>query len=154
MRSLLFVPADSERKLARGLASGADALILDLEDSIAVSEKHRAREAAAAFLAAHAGDETVPRLVVRINALDSGLADADIDAVAPCNPFAIMLPKSSGGADVQHLGAKLAVREAESGIEDGAISIIPIANRNRRGAVWPWRLSRGKPAIDGNDVGR
>lgn len=127
MRSLLFVPADSPRKLDKALASGADALILDLEDSIAVSAKATARRMAGEFLSAHAGQAGVPRLLVRINALDSGLADEDLDAVALHGPWAIMLPKSQSGADVQHLGAKLAVREAEADLDDGAISIIPIA---------------------------
>lgn len=130
MRSLLFVPADSERKLAKGLACGADALILDLEDSIAPQEKQKARESAVAFVAAHRGKSGAPRLIVRVNALDSGHADADIDAVAPHRPDAIMLPKAGGGADVQHLSVKLAVREAEAGIEDGAIGIIPIATEH------------------------
>ncbi|MCC2095264.1 MAG: CoA ester lyase, partial [Hyphomicrobiales bacterium] len=67
-----------------------------------------------------------PRLLVRINALDSGLADDDLDAVALYSPWAIMLPKACGGADVQHLGAKLAVREAENNLGDGAVGILPI----------------------------
>jgi len=62
MRSLLFVPADSERKLAKGLESGADALILDLEDSVAAERKAAARETALGFLRQHAGKH---RLVVR-----------------------------------------------------------------------------------------
>jgi citrate lyase subunit beta/citryl-CoA lyase len=66
-------------------------------------------------------------LYVRINALDTGLADADLDAIMPGAPAGIMLPKASGGADVQHLGAKLAVREAENGLVDGATRILPIA---------------------------
>jgi citrate lyase subunit beta/citryl-CoA lyase len=126
MRSLLFVPADSPRKLAKGLESGADALILDLEDSIAPAAKEIARKGAAEFLQAHGGRTGTPRLLVRINALDSGLAEADLDAVAPCAPWAIMLPKAGGGADVQHLGAKLAVREAENDLADGLIGILPI----------------------------
>jgi citrate lyase subunit beta/citryl-CoA lyase len=127
MRSLLFVPADSPRKLEKALSSGADALILDLEDSISLDNKKAARSAAAGFLAVHRQGGNLPQLIVRINALDSGMADMDLDAVAPHSPFAIMLPKASGGADVQHLGAKLAVREAENDLPDGAIRILPIA---------------------------
>ncbi|MGE3246582.1 MAG: CoA ester lyase [Beijerinckiaceae bacterium] len=127
MRSLLFVPADSPRKLEKALSSGADVLILDLEDSISPDNKEAARRAAAGFLAEHRRDGNHPKLIVRINALDSGMADMDLDAVAPRSPFAIMLPKASGGADVQHLGAKLAVREAENDLPDGAIRILPIA---------------------------
>ncbi len=141
MRSLLFVPADSERKLAKALTSDADALILDLEDSIALSAKQNAREGAAAFLAAHASAQS-SRLIVRINALDTGLADADLDAVVGHRPYAIMLPKASGGADVQHLSAKIAVREAENNLEDGAIGIIPIATEHA-GAVFTLGSYRG-----------
>lgn len=129
MRSLLFVPADSERKLAKALGSGADALILDLEDSVAASAKADARTCAAEFLATHGGNDG-PRLIVRINALDSGMADADLDAVVAWKPYAIMLPKACGGADVQHLSAKIAVREAENNLEDGAIGILPIATEH------------------------
>ena len=127
MRSLLFVPADSPRKLEKAMTCGADALVVDLEDSIAVDGKTRARQSAAAFL-----DETVPTserpvLVVRVNSLRSGLTDADLDVVVAARPDAIMLPKAEGGASVAHLDAKIAVREATSGIADGQIKIIPIA---------------------------
>jgi citrate lyase subunit beta/citryl-CoA lyase len=129
MRSLLFVPADSERKLARGLESGADALILDLEDSVAADAKAGARETALAFLKAHK-ERTVPlgtRLIVRVNALDTGLTDADLDVVVAGAPDAVMLPKAEGGPSVTHLDAKLTAREAIHGLPDGAIQIIPIA---------------------------
>lgn len=131
MRSLLFVPADSPRKLERALASGADVLILDLEDSVAMSAKQQGREGAAAFLAAHRGPtapkpHASPKLMVRVNALDTGLTDADLDAVARFAPAAIMLPKTQGGTDVQHLSVKLNVREAEHGLPAHTISIVPI----------------------------
>ena len=77
MRSFLFVPADSARKLDKAMSSGADALIVDLEDSIALNGKARAREAAAAFLEGAAADATRPYLMVRVNGLDTGLTDAD-----------------------------------------------------------------------------
>jgi citrate lyase subunit beta/citryl-CoA lyase len=124
MRSLLFVPADSERKLAKGLASGADALILDLEDSVAAERKAAARETALAFLKAHAASHP---LVVRVNALDTGLTDADIDGVVAGRPEAILLPKAEGGAAVTHLDAKLTAREAVHGLPAGAIKILALA---------------------------
>jgi citrate lyase subunit beta/citryl-CoA lyase len=124
MRSLLFVPADSERKLAKGLESGADALILDLEDSVAAGRKAPARETALAFLKAHADRH---RLVVRVNALDTGLTDADLDGVVAGRPEAILLPKAEGGAAVTHLDAKLAAREAIHGLPDGSIRILALA---------------------------
>src|SRR3954468_5831677 len=119
MRSLLFVPGDSSRKLEKALQAGADALILDLEDSVALSEKEAARRTTAAFLAEARRAAERPRLFVRVNALSTGLTDADLDGVMGSAPDGIMLPKAVGGPDVAHLGAKLAVREAEHGLDDG-----------------------------------
>jgi citrate lyase subunit beta/citryl-CoA lyase len=127
MRSLLFVPADSPKKLDKGMTSGADALIVDLEDSIAPDGKAHARDSAAAFLKEVSAAASRPYLVVRINGLHSGLTDADLDAIAPARPDAIMLPKAEGGAAVVHADAKLAVREAAAGLPDGHIKIVPIA---------------------------
>ncbi|MGD0185685.1 MAG: CoA ester lyase [Roseiarcus sp.] len=132
MRSLLFVPGDDERKLAKALSSGADALIVDLEDSVALSAKPAARAAAAAFLRETRALAPRPRLFVRVNPLDGGLADADLAAVMPAAPDAIVLPKSLGGASVQQLGAKLAVHEAEHGLPDGATRILAIASETAR----------------------
>jgi citrate lyase subunit beta/citryl-CoA lyase len=127
MRSLLFVPADSARKLDKAMSSGADALIIDLEDSIALEGKARARESAAAFLKDAAASASRPYLMVRVNGLQTGLTDADLDAIAPAKPDAIMLPKAEGGAAIVHADAKLAVREAQSNLPDGHIKILPIA---------------------------
>jgi citrate lyase subunit beta / citryl-CoA lyase len=127
MRSLLFVPADSPRKLEKGMVSGADALIVDLEDSIALDGKAAARHSAAAFLKETMTSTTRPTLLVRVNGLQTGLTDADLDAIAPAKPDAIMLPKAEGGASVIHADAKLAVREARNALPDGHIKILPIA---------------------------
>ena len=127
MRSLLFVPADSARKLDKAMSSGADALIIDLEDSIALDGKAQAREAAAAFLKNAMTSATRPYLMVRVNGLQTGLTDADLDAIAPAKPDAIMLPKAEGGAALVHADAKLAVREAQNDLPDGHIKILPIA---------------------------
>jgi citrate lyase subunit beta/citryl-CoA lyase len=127
MRSLLFVPADSARKLEKGMKSGADALIVDLEDSVALDSKAKARESAAAFLREAIASKTRPYILVRVNGLQTGLTDADLDAVAPAKPDAIMLPKAEGGASIMHADAKLAVREAINNLPDGHIKILPIA---------------------------
>ena len=126
MRSLLFVPADSPRKLAKGLASGADALLIDLEDSVALAAKPAAREFVQAFLGANPPSGQ-PLLYVRVNALDSGLVDADLAAIMPGHPHGIMLPKCCGGRDVQHLSAKLGVHEARLGLAEGCTRILAIA---------------------------
>jgi citrate lyase subunit beta / citryl-CoA lyase len=127
IRSLLFVPADSAKKLEKAMTSGADALIVDLEDSIALEGKARARQSAAAFLKEAAATTPRPYLLVRVNSLQTGLTDADLDAVAPEKPDAILLPKAEGGASIVHADAKLAVREALSGLPDGHIKIAAIA---------------------------
>jgi citrate lyase subunit beta / citryl-CoA lyase len=132
MRSLLFVPADDERKLAKGLASGADALLVDLEDSVALSRKPDARKIASAFIAEARKRQDRPRLFVRINAHGTGMVSDDLDAVMPAAPDGIMLPKSQSGDDVSLLSAKLAVREAESNLPDGQTRIIAIATETAR----------------------
>lgn len=123
MRSLLFVPADSEKKLAKGLGSGADALIIDLEDSVALANKQAARQMAAEFVASA---KDGPALYVRVNDLASGLTDDDLAAVIKAGPTGIMLPKSGSGEDVARLAVRLRVHEAEAGIADGTTRIIPI----------------------------
>jgi citrate lyase subunit beta/citryl-CoA lyase len=130
MRSLLFAPADSDRKLDKALASGSDAVIIDLEDSVAPDGKPAARQRAAAFLKRAVPITARPRLVVRVNSLPSGLVDADLDAVVPAAPDAIMLPKADGAASVIHLDAKLTVREAIHGLADGHIDVLAIATES------------------------
>jgi citrate lyase subunit beta / citryl-CoA lyase len=127
MRSLLFVPGDSPRKLSKALVAGADVLILDLEDSVAQAAKVAARRSVRSFLG-EAKIETVrPLLYVRINALTSGLSEADLDEVMVAGPDGIMLPKCEGRDDVALLDSRLAVREALHGLPDGATRILPIA---------------------------
>jgi len=127
MRSLLFVPGDQPRKIEKGLASGADVLLVDLEDSVAPANKVAARAVARDAIAAAKEAGAAPRLFVRVNALDTGLTDDDLDLVMPSGPDGILLPKAVSGMDVQHLAAKLAVREAENGLPDGGTVIIAIA---------------------------
>ncbi|HEY4919728.1 MAG TPA: CoA ester lyase [Xanthobacteraceae bacterium] len=127
MRSYLFVPADGGRKLDKAMASGADALIVDLEDSIAPERKDEARKLAAEFLKETIGQAARPRLIVRVNAIATGLIDDDLDAVVPARPDAILLPKAEGGAAVTHADAKIAAREAIAGLDDGCVKIIALA---------------------------
>ncbi len=126
MRSLLFIPADGEKKLAKGFASGADCLILDLEDSVVPEAKQKAREQAFAFMADALPGSPRPRLFVRVNGLNSGLTEADLGAVMRAPPDGILLPKCLNGAAIQHLGAMLAVKEAEHDLANGATQIIAI----------------------------
>ncbi len=127
MRSFLFVPADSDRKLEKSFSSGADALLIDLEDSVALSHKPQARDRAAAFLRAQVATVDRPRLVVRVNSLSSGLIDDDLKAIVGARPDAILLPKAEGATSVVHAAAKLATHEALHGLAEGHVRIIAIA---------------------------
>ncbi len=110
-RSWLFVPGDSERKLARSLESGADAVVLDLEDAVVTERKTLAREMTAAFLRSRTPGSG-PALWVRVNSLSSGLMHEDLAAIVPAAPAGIMLPKPDSIADVRELDRALSVLEA------------------------------------------
>lgn len=124
MRSLLFVPADAGPKLDKAMASGADAVIVDLEDSISPERKPAAREAARDYLKAHTGKTDRPRLFVRINGLDTGMTDADLEAIVAGKPDAVLFPKAEGGTSVIHLDAKLTAQEAIAGVAEGSIKVL------------------------------
>jgi citrate lyase subunit beta/citryl-CoA lyase len=124
MRSFLFVPADSERKLVKGLESGADALILDLEDSVAAVNRPAARKLAREFLEVNTSKKIA--LYVRINPLASGLALDDLAATVAGKPDGILLPKCTPG-DVTTVDHYLSAFEAAAGNTVGAIRIVAIA---------------------------
>jgi citrate lyase subunit beta / citryl-CoA lyase len=123
MRSLLFVPADSERKLSRAPQSGADALILDLEDSVVPANRTLARDQARDFLDAGSPEF---RRYVRINPLSSGVALDDLAAVVPGKPDGILLPKCVP-EDLRTLDHYLSAMEAASALPRGRIRAIAIA---------------------------
>lgn len=103
LRSLLFVPGDRPDRMEKALGCGADALILDLEDSVTLNAKPAARRAAANFLRQTKG--RIP-LLVRINPLDSGLLDDDLAAILEVPPHGLVLPKAEGASSVEALSAK------------------------------------------------
>lgn len=119
-RSFLFVPADSERKLKKAGGAGADALILDLEDSVAADARPDARNLAREYLA---GKDNV---WVRINPIDSDDAQADLEGVMPSAPTGIMLPKPKSAAAAIELAESLSVLEAKHGIDPGSTRILPL----------------------------
>ena len=153
MRSLLFVPADGGAKLDKAMASGADAVILDLEDSIAPERKDLARKAALEFLKSASARKDRPRLLVRINGLDTGMTDADLDAVVAGKPDAILFPKAEGGATVTHLDAKLTAREAIAGLPEGAIKILAQTVKSAHRRCSPPARTQLQRAADRHDLG-
>lgn len=129
MRSLLFVPADSDKKLAKAPGAGADVLLLDLEDSVALGRKDIARGMVRDFLKGRPADT---RAFVRINPFVTPLAMPDLEAVMPGRPDGIMLPKSAGGEEVKTLDRALARLEQQHGLQEGSTRILPIATETAR----------------------
>jgi len=129
MRSLLFVPADSERKLEKSLQSGADALIFDLEDAVSLARKEDGRRCLAGFLDAQRDADDLPALYVRVNALSTGMTLADLAAVMPHRPAGVVLPKCAGAADLLRLAHYLEAFEhlhpgGRTGRETSIIAIV------------------------------
>lgn len=126
MRSLLFVPGDSEKKLAKAAGIAADVIIIDLEDSVAPENKAVARQQTAEYLAGLDATEKA-RNWVRINPITSPEAGADLGTVMPLGPAGIMLPKAQSPDDIELLGRRMGTYEAEHDLKVGATSILPVA---------------------------
>ena len=126
LRSFLFVPGDDEKKLARSSNSGADALIIDLEDSVSESRKAIAREMTAAHVRAGAQQKDGPSCWVRINPLTTDLALHDLAAVMRFGPAGIVVPKIDGPADLIAVSHQLDVLEVAFGLPSGSTLILPV----------------------------
>lgn len=138
MRSWLFVPGDSEKKLSKAAASGADVIVVDLEDSVVPANKAAARDMARTWLDTHRVPLAQDRKLgcwVRINALDTHEWRADLAAVLPGAPDGIMLPKSAGPESVQQLGAELYELEGRSGLVAGSTKILPLVSETAMAAL-------------------
>jgi citrate lyase subunit beta / citryl-CoA lyase len=122
IRSLLFVPGDSERKIAKAQSSAADALILDLEDSVVPKNRAVARELCLATLQA-GGPKP---MLIRVNALETPDALLDLAAVVRGQPYGIMLPKCNSARDIRCLDRYLSALEIRDGISPGATKVLPI----------------------------
>jgi citrate lyase subunit beta / citryl-CoA lyase len=125
LRSLLFVPGDSERKFARAKECGADALILDLEDSVAAAEKSAARTHVAGLIEPVA--KRAWTFIVRVNALDTGLTLDDLAAVVKPGLDALLIPKVNGAADLERIGHYLDALEAKAGMAVGSVKLASVA---------------------------
>ncbi len=125
-RSLLFVPGDSDRKLAKCAESGADIVILDLEDSVDAGAKAGARVRVGEFLSSHSSRAT-PQFWVRINPLDTPEAAVDLEAIIGSRPRGIVQPKTRSADDVIRLGRRLDELEAQHGLPSAITSILPVS---------------------------
>lgn len=137
LRSWLFVPGDSEKKQSKAADTGADAIILDLEDSVTAANKARARELTLGWLQAQstANGVSAQGRWVRINALDSGMWRDDLGAVMPGAPDGIMLPKSAGPESVEQLSAELAELERRHRLAEGSTRILPLVSETAAAAI-------------------
>jgi citrate lyase subunit beta/citryl-CoA lyase len=131
LRSPLFAPGDSARKAEKAMESAADAVILDLEDSVAAAAKPAARALVAAMLPGLSR----PGVIVRINPPDTAWYLADLAAVVAGRPAAIMLPKCRGAADLAALDHHLEALETAAGIAVGTIQVLPIATETAEAVV-------------------
>jgi len=122
LRSPLFAPGDSARKIEKAVASAADAVIIDLEDSVAASVKEATRPAVAAAVRANRGRD----IIVRVNPRSTRWYLGDLAAVIPSRPGAILLPKCTGAEDLRALDHHMEVLEAASGFEIGSIKVIAL----------------------------
>ncbi|MBL4870111.1 MAG: CoA ester lyase [Robiginitomaculum sp.] len=132
LRSLLFVPADSEKKLAKAGERGADALLLDLEDSVVPSRKSIGRAHCVKFLKQV---QTKSEIWVRVNPLGSTYIEDDLAAIIPLSPAGIMLPKPDGPVDIETLGIRIERLEREHGLEIGKIKVLPVATETARAVL-------------------
>ncbi|MGL5838341.1 MAG: HpcH/HpaI aldolase/citrate lyase family protein [Sphingorhabdus sp.] len=137
LRSMLFVPGDSEKKIAKAADCGADAVIFDLEDAVAMANKSLARRLVTDFLKQSPKGTRARQYWIRVNPLDTGLTLADLAAVIGGEPDGIVQPKTNGPDDVRQLSHYLDAFEAAHAIKAGAIPILPIATET---AIAPFRL--------------
>ena len=132
LRSFLFVPGDSERKMVKGEGNEADALILDLEDSVSKDRLEIARGMVAEYLTAHRDDRARQQVWVRINPLDTEFPMYDLAAIMVGAPDGILLPKTYSAAEAVALGHALDALEAREGLEIGSTQILAVATETAR----------------------
>lgn len=127
LRSFLFIPGDSEKKLGKVDGCGADAVILDLEDAVAPANKPLAREMIASFMNERPKGSRKTQLWVRVNPFDTGMTLDDLAAVMGAAPDGIMQPKINGPEDVRRLSHYLDAFEAGNGLDARSVRILPVA---------------------------
>jgi citrate lyase subunit beta/citryl-CoA lyase len=137
IRSFLFIPGDSEKKISKVDGIAADAFIFDLEDAVALARKPIAREMVPAFIKDRPRGKRQSQLWVRVNPLDTPYTLDDLVAIVGAGPDGIMLPKVNGPEDVAQVSQYLSALEAAAGVERGSVKILPVATET---AVSPFRL--------------
>lgn len=132
-RSWLFAPGDSDKKMQKATDSAADIVLIDLEDSVSVSEKPKARETVRAFLQANPAQRH--RLWVRINPLQGPFGVDDLAAIMPGAPGGIMLPKARHRGDIETLNNYLTALEAAAGTAQGSTKVIVLTAETAEGVL-------------------
>ena len=144
MRSWLFAPGDSEKKMAKAMASNADIALFDLEDAVVAENKPLARQMVHDFLKANAAHRA--RLWVRINPFDGAYTLGDLAAIMPAHPGGIMLPKVYGRADVEKLDHCLSALEVANGIKLGTTPVIVLITETAE-AMFHTGSYKGAPRV-------
>src|SRR5262245_43775288 len=139
-RSVHFVPAGNERFLERALATPADALVLDLEDAVRLEHKAEARARAAEWLRER--DFGGRERIVRMNPIESGLGEADLEATLGAGPDTYMVPKVRGPADLEQIDARLRALERACGRAEGSTALLPIATETPEGVLAVREIAR------------
>jgi citrate lyase subunit beta/citryl-CoA lyase len=142
-RSLLIMPAHRANMLEKAPQYGADALVFDLEDSVPVAERKAARELAREFIGKHKGSATI---YVRVNGLQTGMLEADLDAVVVEGLSDIRLPKSESAEAVRTVDALLAALERDRGLPAGGIGICP-SLESARGLWFAYEILSSSPRV-------
>jgi citrate lyase subunit beta / citryl-CoA lyase len=142
-RSLLIMPANREDMLAKAPTYGADALIFDLEDSVPVAEKAKARALAREFIGRHKTENTI---YARVNALPTGMLEDDLDAIAVDGLAGIRLPKAESAAAVRTVDGILGTLERERGLTPGSIRISP-SLESAQGVWFAYEILSASPRV-------
>ena len=142
-RSLLFVPANRADMLTKAPSYGADALIFDLEDSVPVAEKPKARELAREFIERHKANNT---LYARVNALQTGMLQDDIEAIAVDGLIGIKLAKAESAETIRTVDGMLTEIEHQRGLPHGSIEISP-GLESAKGVWFAYEILSSSPRI-------
>jgi citrate lyase subunit beta/citryl-CoA lyase len=141
-RSILFIPGNRERMLAKGPTTGADALLLDLEDAVPTDDKPKAREMVRQFI----GTVEQSPVMVRVNSTASGLTWDDLDAVVTPGLRAVFLAKAERPDDVRQVASRLDALERERGIDPASIDVVCMLE-SANSVRLAWEIATASPRV-------